>query len=118
MPHARGTSCCSAVARNVSIPDALTKETLSRSLPAVFHFDEKSQALTLKKGIETAPWLHFRPAHLRKGEPSGLPVRKRNGHVLSSEIPWWYCRHCHKYWLHKSEVRIPMRNYQEGYYTV
>ena len=97
-----------------------TKETLSRSLPAVFHFHEDSQALTLKKGIETAPWLHFHPAHLQKGECSGLPVKKSNGHVLSSETPWWYCRHCHKYWLHKSEapVRIPMRNYQEGHYTV
>ena len=95
-----------------------TKETLSRSLPAVFRLDEKTHALTMKGGIETAPWLHFHPVHLNKSKSSTLPRKKSNGHVLSSDTPWWYCRNCYKYWLEDSTVRIPMRNYHEGHYTV
>eukprot|EP00973_Karenia_brevis_P023794 3280225-Karenia_brevis.AAC.1 len=36
-----------------------SKETSSRSSPAVFRLDDKTQALTLRNGIQTAPWLHL-----------------------------------------------------------
>ena len=87
-------------------------------MPAIFQLDDTSQALTLRKGIESAPWLHFIPAHLQKSLSSGVQLKKSNGHVLSSSDPWWYCRQCHKYWLDGGLTRVPMRNFQEGYYTV
>ena len=99
------------------------KETLAKSMPAVFHLDEKMQTLTLKNGLESAPWLHFHPARLEKGDVRADPLTRNNGFVLSSEAPWWYCRHCYNYYLKAGDERIPiqripMRNYQEGYYTV
>ena len=123
-----------------------SKQTIAKSMPAVFHFDETTRALSLKGDASSAPWLHFvvrarTPAKTRPPAPTKR-VRAKRGNTdkiirhdalhgrrmeLDTEKPWWYCTSCHAYWLPKghnkgeptftTDERIPMRNYLEGYFT-
>ena len=90
-----------------------SKKALAKFLRSLMVFDETTNALRLKNGWLTAPWLHL--------EQQGAAVHDQN--------PWMYCTDCHDYMIPsvkvpsetvelqpKSSLRIPMRNRQEALY--
>ena len=80
-----------------------SKRTLAASLKSVFTYDEATNTLRLKKGIASAPWLHFTAVTARSTSES-IPTRDSGRRVLCMANPWWYCNTCFQYWLPGSKT--------------
>ena len=118
-----------------------TPAALASYLPSVFAYQPSTQSLTLKGGIETAPWLNLVSMNRERCAPD-LPYDARRRRGLNKSKPWWFCGTCASYWhastpstaadsddeatasstlkLSKAgelRLRVPMRNKLEGYYT-
>ena len=60
-----------------------SKEALGRHLRSCLMYNNDKKSLTLRKGWESAPWLHFKQ-HLM---------------VVDDANPWMYCTQCHDYYV-------------------
>ena len=76
---------------------------MAASLKSVFVYDESINTLRLKKGISSAPWLHFTTVAASSSNES-LPTRGAGRHSLCMKDSWWYCNTCFQYWLPSSKT--------------
>ena len=88
-----------------------SKRTLAASLKSVFVYDESTNTLRLKKGISSAPWLHFTTVAASSSTES-LPTRGAGRHSLCMKNPWWYCNTCFHYWLSSSRAGEYFHNFE------
>ena len=88
-----------------------SKRTLAASLKSVFVYNESTNTLRLKKGISSAPWLHFTTVAASSSNES-LPTRGAGRHSLCMKDPWWYCNTCFHYWLSSSRAGEYFHNFE------